>query len=591
MHKEGAAMPVKKVDLQGLIDDLLNEIRGIDGDSEMSRGRKTQAIERAASKFKNRLHDSKRKAEKNRISLSTYNRYLTMARREITKQDWKHHTLQEQIERLAKRYPSYADRLFGWLDMGIEEMRFAHRDFLKEILLQDRSGVGDNNALYQDIRSMKLDHEVMLHLTKNAVQATSFREEQGMALEEKKSSNARVRLNYKRYIGLLLDLLTRPTVTVDDYKAFAFSRLALGLAGATGRRMIEVVYQGDFRKISKHQLEFVGQAKKRGGSDPGESNVIYTLVDADLVVAALTELRRLPEVTALSEFDHLDEVDRNTQINRRIAKTCNMAAKRELAPICDVEVLPGDTPADIEEKQNRLFKDTRTIYARIAYDLFYKSDARWKGKDEDVFWRDILGHEGLKALQNYKQFEVDYSEPVIDESADADVLPEGSRLAKLAAIDADVAERKAFTKLHDYAKERITEDPQTIITKSQLIRFVGAGRKVIEDYLAVAGDALSTPEMADVTGIAFKPKTPKRQNATTPKPEGLAPADILELVRTSNEKPRVQAAEDGPDGWAGVVLLAGVEVVRVTAHTSQMDALRAAYAAYEALLKTAEQQA
>lgn len=579
-------MPTKKVDLRGLIDDLISEVVAIDADDEMPRGRKTQAIERAATKFKNRLHDSRKKKDSQRISLGTYNKYLTEARREITKQNWKHHSLPEQIERLSKKHPEYAGRLRAWLSMGIEEMRFAHRDFLREILQKDKTGTGPESELYKDIREMKLDHEVMLHLTKNAVQSASFRDQQITALEQKKESNSRVRLNYHKYVELLLDLLTRPTVMTPEGATFAFSRLALGLAGATGRRMIEVVWQGQFKKLDKHRLRFTGQAKKRGGVDMSEAFDIYTLIDADIVLAALDQMRNLPEVQSLHEFDHLDEVERNTRINWRIHSNLNTAAARELASVCHADIDPAEPVKDAEITQRRVFKDTRTIYARISYDLFYRTDKRWKGKDEDVFWRDILGHEGLKALQNYKQFEVDYTEP---ETADPQ-QPVRGRLEGLRALDDEVAKRKAFIKMHDWAKAQVADNPAVVITKSQLIR-LKVYRPTIEDYMALAGDLLTKPEQPDAHAAAVKPKPPKRKSVTASAASSVSAQDILELVRTSNEKPRVQAAEDGPDGWAGVVLLAGVEVVRVTAHTSQMDALRAAYAAYEALLRTAEQQA
>lgn len=570
-------MPEKKVDSRGLIEDLLNEVIAIDADTELTRGRKTQAIARAATKFKNRLHDSQRKKDAQRIALTTYNKYLTNARREVTKRNWKHHSLPDQIETLCKKHPEHAGRIRAWLDMDIEEMRFSHRDFLREITNKDKAGTGKANELYSDIRTMKLDHEVMLHLTKNEIQKAVFSKEQLAALDKKKENNARVLLDYNRYISLLVDLLTRPTDATQNDPKFAYSLLALGLAGATGRRLIEVVYQGQFEKIDKHRLRFTGQAKKRGGTDPSDVYEIYTLVDADIVLRALDIMRNLPEGKALHDFDNLPEAERNTQISWRVHASLNRAANRELPAVCSVEKNPADSDEEYTAKRKREFKDTRTIYARIAYDLFYKTDKRWKGKDEDIFWRDLLGHEGLKTLQNYKQFEVHY--PPITEPKPAETKPEKlSRIDALKALDAEVEKRKAFGKMHEWAKEQVTANPSAIITKSQLIR-LKVYRPTIEDYMALAGDLLSTPEKVDATALAVKPKRMATSKAAEP-------ANAKSNAGDRPEKPRLSTAPHGEGEWVGVVSLGGKEVVRVTGHISQMAAYEAAYAAYMATIKS-----
>ncbi|WP_220384928.1 telomere resolvase, partial [Klebsiella pneumoniae] len=41
----------------------------------------------------------------------------------------------------------------------------------------------------------------------------------------------------------------------------------------------------------------------------------------------------------------------------------------------------------------RVYKDSRAIYARIAYEMFFRVDPRWKNVDEDVFFMEILGHD------------------------------------------------------------------------------------------------------------------------------------------------------------------------------------------------------
>ncbi|MFC7506669.1 protelomerase family protein [Pantoea stewartii] len=54
----------------------------------------------------------------------------------------------------------------------------------------------------------------------------------------------------------------------------------------------------------------------------------------------------------------------------------------------------------------RVYKDSRAIYARIAYETWFRHDARWADKDEDVFFSEILGHDDENTQLHYKQFKL-----------------------------------------------------------------------------------------------------------------------------------------------------------------------------------------
>ena len=142
---------------------------------------------------------------------------------------------------------------------------------------------------------------------------------------------------------------------------------------------------GRIKKVDRYQVEFSGQAKKRGGVDYSLAYHIYTLVDADLVVEAWNELRSLPEVVELQGMD-------NTEINRRTAKTLNTLAKR------------------VFNDEEQVFKDSRAIWARLVFEIHFTRDKRWKNVTEDVFWREMLGHEDMDTQRSYRAFKIDYSE-------------------------------------------------------------------------------------------------------------------------------------------------------------------------------------
>ncbi|MBX4308959.1 telomere resolvase, partial [Mycobacterium tuberculosis] len=54
----------------------------------------------------------------------------------------------------------------------------------------------------------------------------------------------------------------------------------------------------------------------------------------------------------------------------------------------------------------RVYKDSRAIYARIAYEMFFRVYPRWKNVDEDVFFMEILGHDDENTQLHYKQFKL-----------------------------------------------------------------------------------------------------------------------------------------------------------------------------------------
>ncbi|WP_454869394.1 hypothetical protein [Pseudomonas farris] len=121
-----------------LIDKLIADIQLIDSDAHMSRSKKTQRITRVAESLKKRLFEDKRRNEDDKLKASTYRRYLTLVRKAVTAQNWRHHGLEESARRLAKHYPRYAEQLHALAEMqNITELRLAHRELLNQVR-QDR---------------------------------------------------------------------------------------------------------------------------------------------------------------------------------------------------------------------------------------------------------------------------------------------------------------------------------------------------------------------------------------------------------------------------------------------------------------------
>ena len=433
---------------------------------------------------------------------------------------------------MAKKYPEHREQVLSLLDESeVDGVRVKRKSILDSLLGKD------SKKFYEDLSSLKIDHEIMRHLGLSADQKAEKEKNSKEKLEEKKSKTKNI--SYQEIMKITIDLLTRKTKTVGKKSAYSYASLALGIALATGRRQIEVLRLGTFKKISDQLIEYNGFAKKRGGVDYSTPRDIYCLVDADVVIRAVEILRSLPEVEDLKQYDNLNYLEQNTMINRRCAKNLQNTVRSVLGDDYD-------------------FKDSRPIYMRICYDFFHNSP-RWKSSDEDIFFKHMLGHESFVTQQAYKQFKVDYTLP-----PEKPKEPIKTRLDALTDLDSnqEIATRKALTNIHNEVKDAVKVDPHIKITKSWIIREVGSGRTVIEDYLKIANDVINIEDhQEDITYIT----PPKSLIQKTQESESL-----------SSIKPRFKPKKLNDGTWLVTAYLDGTEVAKGTGNT-QMEAAKSAF--------------
>ncbi|MBO2835104.1 hypothetical protein, partial [Pseudomonas aeruginosa] len=103
----------QKVELQKLIDQLLRDVVAIDSDEDLTRAEKTKRLGRLADRLKNKLYEDRRRKEEDKLKASSYRRYLTEIRKAVTARNWRHHSVEEAAQRLAKRHPRYAEQLLA----------------------------------------------------------------------------------------------------------------------------------------------------------------------------------------------------------------------------------------------------------------------------------------------------------------------------------------------------------------------------------------------------------------------------------------------------------------------------------------------
>ncbi|EJD6660034.1 TPA: protelomerase [Enterobacter hormaechei subsp. xiangfangensis] len=512
---------MSKVKIGELINALVNEVEAIDA-SDRPQGDKTKRIKAAAARYKNALFNDKRKFRgkglQKRITANTFNAYMSRARKRFD--DKLHHSFDKNIHKLSEKYPLYSEELSSWLSMptaNIRQNMSALQSKLKSImplaeeLSNIKLGVKGSDAkltkltkkypdwsfaisdlcsddwkerrdylyklfqqgssLLEELHQLKVNHEVLYHLQLSPAERTSIQQRWADVLREKKRSV--VVIDYPKYMQSIYDILNSPATLFSLNTRSGMAPLAFALAAVSGRRMIEIMFQGEFTVSGKYTVNFSGQAKKRT-EDKNVTRTIYTLCEAKLFVELLTELR---SCSAASDFDEViqgygkdDTRSENGRINAILAKAFNPWVKTFF----------GD--------ERRVYKDSRAIYARIAYEMFFRVDPRWKNVDEDVFFMEILGHDDENTQLHYKQFKL----ANFSRTWRPDVGDENSRLVALQKLDDEMpgfARGDAGVRLHETVKQLVEQDPSVKITNSTL-RAYKFSPTMISRYLEFAADAL-----------------------------------------------------------------------------------------------------
>ncbi|MCX9042217.1 protelomerase family protein [Citrobacter portucalensis] len=512
---------MSKVKIGELINSLVNEVESIDA-SDRTQSEKTKRIKAAATRYKNALFNDKRKFRgkglQKRITANTFNAYMSRARKRFD--DKLHHSFDKNIHKLSEKYPLYSEEISSWLSMPAATIRqhmsalqsklksimplaeelsnlklgvksseakliklakkypdwsFAISDLTSENWKDSRDYLyklfQQGSSLLEDLSQLKVNHEVLYHLQLSPAERTSIQQRWADVLRDKKRNV--VIIDYPTYMQSIYDILNSPTALFSLNTRSGMAPLAFALAAVSGRRMIEIMFQGEFTVSGKYTVDFSGQAKKRS-EDKSVSRKIYTLCEAKLFVELLNELR---SCRAASDFDDVvkgygenDTRSENGRINAILAKAFNPWVKSFF----------GD--------DRRVYKDSRAIYARIAYEMFFRVDPRWKNVDEDVFFMEILGHDDENTQLHYKQFKL----ANFSRTWRPHVGNENSRLVALQQLDEAMpgfARGDAGVRLHETVKQLVEQDPSVKITNSTLRAFKFSPT-MISRYLEFAADAL-----------------------------------------------------------------------------------------------------
>lgn len=442
---------------------------------------KSKYYQRAADHVKSRLYENKARKQDDELELPTYARYLSRIRIAIRENVSRHsNALPAAIAKLQKNYPEYSEKLALILTESERRVTEVCKKVSSDLLAENKARADELREILKDmLKSGELEHPVIKMLYLTDTQSARLKAEKEERLAAKKEETP------VYHIDSLLD------VTEKALNASSTYELAVGVGLSTGRRAIEVMYQGIFSKAGTHEIEFSGQAKKGKGVD-AESYIIPTVIEADKIIEAVKKIRESSEFDALEKkYGDLPELHRNERINVAVSRMLNYTAKKLLDP---------NTPRADSDVQ---FKDTRVIALQIAIKRI-RETSKSKG-DLNVFVKNFQGHSNFKELENYMHIEV--TEDI--DKADRNVIkleeereivladkPANHKALEQADDFLNQLNKKPLWKMHLRAKEFAAkiahlegvEINQTILykgNKSLGIEKCGGSLELIKKYLAI----------------------------------------------------------------------------------------------------------
>lgn len=504
----------QKLHLHKLINQLINDVDSIEK-SDIPQGQKTAKYKALTTKFKNALFNDRRKFRgkglNNRITLKTYSNYLSRTRKLFDNKI--HHSFTSELNKLVKKYANYeyAELFKKWLDEEPSQIRIQLLELQKKLkngmILIDKYKPNSKNTtliklypewsksikngtliddvkigkdLLNDLSKIKVNHEIMYHLTMDQNERATIKIKADNSLKNKKRNT--VTINYQKYLNAIYGILSRPDTTFNDVQRKTISPLVFALAAVSGRRMIEIILTGQFKRTGKYKVMFSGQVKKRTENENFERE-IYTLIDSNLFIQKIKLLRSLPALQNIDELISDNVVDGRLIRNDKIV--INSVFSRHL----------NQFTKDFFNDERRVFKDTRSLYTRIVYEKYFKSDSRWSNVDEDVFFAEILGHDDDETQLHYKQFKLD--------SFDSEYVPaeqENLRLIALKGLDNDMPGLARFdsaVKIHNWVKEQVAANSDATITTYSIRKALTTKPTTVSKYLNHAAEALGLKKDPD----------------------------------------------------------------------------------------------
>ncbi len=320
--------------------------------------------------------------------------------------------------------------------------------------------IQEGKKILKKIEKIKISHEITNYLK---VEKKKFELAKYQSFKKlKKKKNYSINIDYVKYVNKINYIILK-TTSINNIKELAL--LSFSLSAITGRRMIEIIRTGKFYKTNyQHIVKFSGQAKTKIKK---KYNIYILWYNSDFLIKKIKQIRKskiLKNIFNKIKKNKNIYISVNNQLNNYLSNPFNRWVKNF-----------------VFQNHNHTYKDSRSIYARIAFQIWYKKDKKWKNKDEDIFFYKILGHKNLNTQIYYKQFKLkNFSALYIPKKKIKNI-----RLLNLIRLDKKIKKilkRKNTTKIHIVTKKIIQNNPDTLIN-NYILRKFNFNTKLIQKYI------------------------------------------------------------------------------------------------------------
>jgi hypothetical protein len=446
----------RRKNVQKRIDDFISKIKSIDNEylpNQALKKKDSKAYSKQLAVWRKKVQDActnekKYLAVENRLQISSYKKLVTRYRNALKELDFIHPKFTAQMDSLTVRNKSKGECLDIYR-VDIVSLRGLLRDS-KAALNTDLRDKPNERWAYNQVAKLDYEHPSLTYMKLSTDQMTIFKQDGADNLAKRQREEKRLTVPYSAW-NLVFNRIA------EQWKSKDYADLTLALMWFTGRRPIEILKLGGFKKSGEKQVLFSGQAKTKGReSVPYDIPVWY---DSSVICEMLARVRKLKDFRE----------DTEDRVNGRSSATLNTRVKKILK-IKNIEAY------DLRRSYG--------VYTELLINNNKDTRSKYIGK--------ILGHaeQDLNTARSYDTVIVNTEGPSESDLArqEEDAINE-TKVVLLDRMDqmkaAGVLKTRAFVNIHAKVIEMINRG-DTKFNMSRIGDYSKCNRLAIRDFLKLA---------------------------------------------------------------------------------------------------------
>lgn len=477
-------MAKKKIaGFQAVQDWLIKEIHRIN-EAEWSVKRKESAYHRAGNKAREllwiKVADTKPTKDSDKyqeqgdgvVAATTHNRYVTRMRRDLEESGLVHPDFKNRVDALVGEFPKYQSMIesidfttSGTIKKSIEAIAKNINATIKR--MKSESTKKTAISFLEKLQAVPHQHPCMFSLVRQG-------DEKANMAKRETDRKTKYQKRPRKFSGIeMINVMNRML------KSDTWDEIMLGLAIATGRRSVEIFHFGQFSKAGNGRIAFTGMRKSKVKAD--QSFNIPALVDDEIIIEAVERLRSMDRYQTLTKrlnAQKLHEAEYSRKINQSIAAYINETINK---------VFNGDD----ENAPRWVFKDSRAIYARLAYAI-YCANCKKAGREpqqELNYFKEVLLHTDMNETLSYMQFTLSDADALTSyqltkAKKEGESLTFADRLPLLVELGQreEIASSKAMRGIHEWVVNHIQANPEAVINGGVIRREYGGSPNRVTEY-------------------------------------------------------------------------------------------------------------